>query len=60
MNNLSKQIIVDWQRGNIPYFYAPPKNEEEEEREEKRITEAAEKVKNPIEAAEEQVKLTDA
>jgi nuclear GTP-binding protein len=32
-NNISKQIIVDWQRGNIPYFTNPPKTEEEENNE---------------------------
>ena len=31
MNNLSKQIIVDWQRGRLPFFTQPPKNEVEEE-----------------------------
>lgn len=30
VNNLAKQIIVDWQRGNLPFFTAPPKNEEAE------------------------------
>lgn len=30
INNVSKSIIMDWQRGNIPYFDLPPKLEEEE------------------------------
>jgi len=31
INNVSKSIIMDWQRGNIPYFERPPKSEEEVE-----------------------------
>ena len=30
VNNISKQIIVDWQRGNIPFYTQPPRTEEEE------------------------------
>ena len=37
-NNISKQIIVDWQRGNIPYYTNPPKTEEEEADENKKIS----------------------
>jgi nuclear GTP-binding protein len=33
INNVSKTIIMDWQRGNIPYFERPPKTEEEIETE---------------------------
>jgi ribosome biogenesis GTPase A len=33
INNVSKSIIMDWQRGNIPYFERPPKSEEEVEAE---------------------------
>ena len=28
LNNVSKTIIMDWQRGNIPYFELPPMDEE--------------------------------
>ena len=59
-NNISKQIIVDWQRGNIPFFTQPPKNEEEEEREEKKVSQIDPKIKNPLDEAEENVKLNDA
>jgi nuclear GTP-binding protein len=38
-NNVSKQIIVDWQRGNIPYFTRPPKDEHAEREEEKKFKE---------------------
>jgi len=38
-NNVCKTIIMDWQRGNIPYFEFPPKNEEEEEKESNTIEE---------------------
>lgn len=31
INNLSKQMIVDYQRGKLPYFTRPPLNEEVEE-----------------------------
>ena len=30
INNVSKSIIMDWQRGNIPYFELPPKDFVEE------------------------------
>ena len=33
INNVSKSIIMDWQRGNIPYFEYPPRNVEEVEQE---------------------------
>jgi ribosome biogenesis GTPase A len=33
INNVSKSIIMDWQRGKIPYFERPPKTEEELEAE---------------------------
>lgn len=29
INNVSKTIIMDWQRGNIPYFEFPPKIDED-------------------------------
>jgi len=29
MNNVCKSIIMDWQRGNIPYFTRPPKFDKE-------------------------------
>ena len=54
LNNLSKQIIVDWQRGNIPFYTKPPQNEEEEALEDEKIKEIDPSVKNPIvEIAEE-------
>ena len=28
VNNVCKAIIMDWQRGNIPYFEKPPNAEE--------------------------------
>ena len=31
INNVSKTMIMDWQRGKIPFFEYPPKSEEEEE-----------------------------
>ena len=53
LNNISKQMIVDWQRGNIPYFVPPPKTEEEQEKEEQKMVELDPAKKNPImEAAE--------
>jgi nuclear GTP-binding protein len=33
VNNVSKSMIMDWQRGNIPYFELPPKTEEEQDKE---------------------------
>lgn len=33
INNVSKSIIMDWQRGNIPYFEYPPRSEKEVETE---------------------------
>jgi len=59
-NNVSKQIIVDWQRGNLPYFTKPPRSEEEEKLEDERIGLVDSAVKNPLERAEEETKLTDA
>lgn len=57
-NNISMTIIVDWQRGNIPYFTKPPRTEEEEAYETKKITEIDPAVKNPFDEIEEQIKLT--
>ena len=57
-NNISKTIIVDWQRGNIPYFTKPPKTEEEEKLENQKILEVDPEVKNPFEEIEEELKLT--
>ena len=48
-------MIVDWQRGNIPYHELPPKDEEEAEK-----TAAADLSKNPIELAEQSAKLNAA
>lgn len=59
-NNISKQIIVDWQRGNIPYFTNPPKTEEEENNENKKISQVDPDVKNPLEEILEETKLTEA
>jgi nuclear GTP-binding protein len=59
-NNISKQIIVDWQRGNIPYFTKPPKTEEEEADEDKKIAQVDPEVKNPLEEILEETKMTDA
>jgi ribosome biogenesis GTPase A len=59
-NNVSKQIIVDWQRGNIPYFTRPPKDEEQAKEEEKQFTTADPAVQNPIEVIEGETKLTEA
>lgn len=39
INNVAKTIIMDWQRGNIPYFEKPPKSEEEIEAEQVAIAE---------------------
>jgi ribosome biogenesis GTPase A len=33
INNVCKTIIMDWQRGNIPFFEFPPKSEEEMDKE---------------------------
>lgn len=33
MNNVCKFLIMDWQRGNIPFFELPPKEEGEAEEE---------------------------
>jgi nuclear GTP-binding protein len=60
LNNVSKQIIVDWQRGNLPFFTKPPLTEEEEKLEDERIGIADSTIKNPIEQAEEEHNLTDA
>lgn len=60
LNNVSKQIIVDWQRGNLPFFTKPPLTEEEEKLEDERIGIADSTVKNPIEQAEEETNLTEA
>mmetsp|Transcript_17787 Transcript_17787/g.30133 ORF Transcript_17787/g.30133 Transcript_17787/m.30133 type:complete len:172 (-) Transcript_17787:77-592(-) len=59
-NNVSRQIIVDWQRGNIPYCTMPPKNEEEEKEEDKKITVTDPTVPNPIELVEGANQLTEA
>jgi nuclear GTP-binding protein len=47
-NNVSKQIIVDWQRGNIPFYTKPPLTEDEERLEDEKIAEMDASVKNPI------------
>lgn len=39
INNVCKTIIMDWQRGNIPYFEFPPKSEEEDDKEAKLLEE---------------------
>ena len=39
LNNCSKHIIMDWQRGNIPYFNLPPKAENAEESEDEAVEE---------------------
>ena len=31
VNNVCRQIIMDWQRGNIPFFSKPPSAEEREQ-----------------------------
>lgn len=53
LNNLSKQIIVDWQRGNLPFHTKPPLTEEEEEAENKRVQDIDPKMRNPLEEAAE-------
>lgn len=53
-------MIVDWQRGNIPYFVPPPKTEEEQEKEEQKMVELEPGKKNPIMEAAENQQLTDA
>ena len=58
LNNLSKQIIVDWQRGNIPFYTKPPRSEEEEALEDEKIKEIDPSVKNPIVEIAEQENLT--
>lgn len=32
INNVSKSMIMDWQRGNIPFFEFPPKEENEDDK----------------------------
>ena len=59
-NNISKQIIVDWQRGNLPYFTKAPQSEEEEKLEDERIGIVDSSTKNPLERAEEETNLTAA
>lgn len=59
-NNCSRSLIVDFQRGNIPYFERPPKTEEEEELENERIQKIDPAVKNPIEEIAEAQNLTSA
>ena len=39
INNVAKTIIMDWQRGNIPYYEKPPKTEEELEAEQVALSE---------------------
>ena len=60
LNNVARQVIVDYQRGNIPYFERPPKTEEEEELENERILKVDPAVKNPIEEVAEEKVLTTA
>ena len=57
-NNISKQMIVDWQRGNIPFFTRPPKTEEEEALENQKINEIDPTIKNPFEEIDEEIKKT--
>lgn len=56
INNVSKSVIMDWQRGNIPFFEFPPKEEEE-------IDETARKnqeiINNAIEQAKKVIKKED-
>lgn len=59
-NNISKQIIVDWQRGNIPYFTQPPKTEEEENNETKKITQVDQTIRNPLIDIAEETEMTAA
>jgi len=33
INNVCKSVIMDWQRGNIPFFEYPPKMQDEVENE---------------------------
>lgn len=60
MNNVAKQVIVDFQRGNLPYFERAPKTEEEQQLEDERINKVDPAVANPIEEVAEAAKLTDA
>lgn len=62
INNISKSIIMDWQRGNIPYFEFPPRLDEDgneipyeailkkKELEDKELGEQAKKEEEKIEA----------
>jgi len=59
LNNIAKQMIVDWQRGNIPYFTYPPKSEEEQEEMDKKMK-MKDESKNPLVVVSDDVKLTDA
>ena len=51
INNVAKTIIMDWQRGNIPYFEKPPKSEEELEAEQVAIAESKKNASDVIMAA---------
>lgn len=59
-NNVARQIIVDYQRGNIPYFERPPMTEEEEQLENERIVAMDPAVKNPIDEVAEEQNLSEA
>jgi nuclear GTP-binding protein len=59
-NNCSRSVIVDFQRGNLPYFERPPKTEEEEQLENERIEKMDPAVKNPLEEVGEEQNLTTA
>jgi len=60
INNVSKQIIVDWQRGNIPFFTRPPRSDEEEKLENERINVIDPNVPNPIEKVKDELVLNEA
>ena len=51
INNVAKTIIMDWQRGNIPYYEKPPKSEEEVEAEQVAIAEGKKNATEVIIAA---------
>jgi hypothetical protein len=53
-------MIVDFQRGRLPFFTRPPATEEEQEKESKEFNKVDPKEKNPLEEAEAVVDLTQA
>ena len=59
-NNVSKQIIVDLQRGNIPFYTKAPLTEDEERLEDEKILEMDASIKNPIQLIADEIELNEA